>query len=52
MDNNMKEVWYFHHCPNCKHLNEPDDEDACHFCLETPARKDSHKPINFEEKGK
>lgn len=50
MDNNTKEVWYFQYCPTCKHLKEDQAEDTCHYCLETPARENSHKPINYEPK--
>ena len=38
------------YCPMCKHFQESEAEDTCHYCLQTPVNMYSHKPINFKEK--
>lgn len=50
MEENMKEVYFDQYCKTCKHENESESDDTCHYCLEEPARQYSHKPLNWEEK--
>ena len=49
MSENLKEVYYSEYCNKCKHYEESEAEDSCHYCLEEPARNETHKPLNFEE---
>lgn len=45
-----KEVYFDQYCPSCKHSDKKGYEDPCYECLSEPMNRDSHKPIEFEEK--
>lgn len=47
---NQKEVRFDVYCKTCEHKDDPETEDPCSECLETGARENSHKPINYIEK--
>lgn len=49
MIGDYKEVFFDVYCPECKHYKKPEKVCPCDECLDTPAVKDSHKPINFEK---
>ena len=44
-----KEILYSEYCHKCKHRDESEAGDACHECLNTPARPNTHKPLNYKE---
>lgn len=51
--NNYKEVYFSQYCNTCKHVSiteESEDFDICNDCLNVPARQNTHKPLNWEEK--
>ena len=48
MIENMKEVYFGKFCPYCKNKDLEEYKEPCHECLETCAREDSHRPINFD----
>ena len=45
----MKEVDFKKYCPACKYLKKRQDQKPCAECLETPAREDTARPVNFEK---
>ena len=49
MIGDKKEVYFNEYCIKCIYLNdnESNPKCPCFDCLETPAREDSHVPINF-----
>ena len=48
-----KEVYYHAYCKWCKHYDKNDEhKKPCEECLSEPTNLYSHKPVNFEEKGK
>lgn len=50
MEQKTKEVRFDKYCWKCKHLHESEADGPCFECLETPARVDSQKPINYVDK--
>lgn len=49
MDNTYKEVYFDQYCNKCVNEHTDESDDPCYDCLATPARENSHKPINFKE---
>lgn len=49
---NFKEVDFITYCATCKHKDTPEVEEPCDECLHIPARRESHKPVQYEEKTK
>lgn len=49
MDNTYKEVYFDQYCKKCVNKHTDESDDPCYDCLETPARENSHTPINFKE---
>lgn len=49
---NYKEVDFITYCATCKYKDAPETEEPCDECLHIPARCESHKPIQYEEKAK
>lgn len=45
----MKEVDFAKYCLKCEYKELKENEHPCFECLETPARIDSKKPVNFKE---
>lgn len=53
MENHDKLVEFDKYCPTCKYKDVDESvpkETKCDECLETPARLNSHKPLNYKEK--
>lgn len=50
MIDDTKLVDFHDYCERCKNFDEDPWDDPCDECLNTPARPNSHKPINFKEK--
>lgn len=50
MTKDYKLVHFEEYCKRCKHYEKPVSEDPCNHCLTIPARENSHKPENYEEK--
>lgn len=48
----MKLVEYHKWCKKCKHYEKKEITEPCQECMSHPARRSSHKPINFKEKEK
>lgn len=46
-----KEVYFGDYCKTCKHESLNEDQAPCDDCLNNPVNDDSHKPVNWEEKG-
>lgn len=49
MDNTYKEVYFDQYCNKCVNEHTDESDDPCYDCLATPARENSHRPINFKE---
>lgn len=50
MEGNEKFVYFDLYCKSCKNETLKESEDPCDECLTTPARMNTHEPINWEEK--
>lgn len=48
--NQLKEVRFDQWCQTCAHSGVDEKESPCTECLGVPARVDSTKPENWEEK--
>ena len=49
MNDNEHFVEFEIYCLKCKHRELKPDEQPCSDCLSVPARKNTYKPIKFEE---
>ena len=49
MNDNEHFVEFEIYCLKCKHRELKQDEQPCSVCLSVPARKNTYKPIKFEE---
>lgn len=49
MDEHWKEVYFDEYCKTCRYKDISEDDDPCFECLDTPARVNSHKPLNYSE---
>ena len=50
MENNYHIVEYERYCPTCEYKDKPETNDKCQFCLSTPARVNSRKPVCYKDK--
>ena len=46
-----KEVYFHQFCKKCKHWELADNDDPCDECLSEPVNLNSHRPVNYDEKG-
>lgn len=46
-----KEVYFHEYCKSCKHKNTEATDEPCDECLGEPINLNSHRPVNYEEKG-
>ena len=46
-----KEVYFGDYCKTCKHEPLTEDQTPCDDCLNNPINDDSHKSVNWEDKG-
>lgn len=51
-DEEYKMVRFDKYCEKCKHLNDEEWKDPCHFCLSNPLNFESDVPVKFKEKDK
>ena len=52
MEDNLKEVYFDQYCRTCKYWDVNMFEEPCDSCLAVPANVNSHKPVEYVEKGK
>jgi hypothetical protein len=50
-DRGYKEVYFHQFCKNCKHWDLSPNDEPCEECLSEPTNLNSHKPVNYDEKG-
>lgn len=51
MEQVYKEVYFDQYCKSCEYKDVKESEDPCYDCLEEPVNLESHKPVNYKEKG-
>ena len=51
MDGIYKEVYFDQYCKTCEYKDLAESEDPCYDCLHEAVNFESHKPVNYKEKG-